>query len=65
MLGQSSETKAPNGRRAGYDYLHTALDDHSRYSYVEVHPDERGTTCAGSSLGPPVTPERSAFGSSA
>jgi transposase InsO family protein len=46
MLGQSTETKAPRGRGAGYDYLHAAVDDHSRYAYVEVHPDERGPTCA-------------------
>ena len=47
MLGISAETKAGKGRGAGYDYLHAAVDDHSRYAYVEVHPDERGTTCAG------------------
>jgi len=47
MLGRSSESKAPKGRGAGYDYLHAAVDDHSRYAYVEVHPDERGPTCAG------------------
>lgn len=47
MLGLSSETKAGKGRGAGYDYLHAAVDDHSRYAYVEVHADERGTTCAG------------------
>lgn len=46
-LGQSSQTKAPKGRGAGYDYLHVAIDDHSRYAFVEVHPDERGETCAG------------------
>jgi transposase InsO family protein len=46
MLGLSSESKAPKGRGAGYDYLHVAVDDHSRYAYVEVHPDERGRTCA-------------------
>jgi len=39
-LGQSSESKAPKGRGAGYDYLHVAIDDHSRYAFVEVHPDE-------------------------
>jgi transposase InsO family protein len=32
--------------RAGYDHLHSAIDDHSRVAYTEVHPDERGTTCA-------------------
>ena len=46
-LGQTSEAKAPKGRGAGYDYLHVAVDDHSRYAFVEVHPDERGVTCAG------------------
>ena len=36
------------GRGAGcYDYLHVAIDDHSRYAFVEVHSDERGDTCAG------------------
>lgn len=34
-------------RGAGYDFLHVAVDDHSRFAYVEVHSDERGDTCAG------------------
>ena len=42
--GRSSET--PRGRGAGLDYLHVAVDDHSRYAYVETLPDERGATCA-------------------
>ena len=29
----------------GFDFLHVAIDDHSRFAYVEVHPDERGETC--------------------
>jgi transposase InsO family protein len=33
--------------RAGYDYIHSALDDCSRVAYSEIHPDERGVTCAG------------------
>lgn len=33
-------------RRIGYDYVHVAVDDHSRLAHVEVLPDERGTTCA-------------------
>jgi transposase InsO family protein len=32
--------------RAGYDYIHQALDDMSRVAYVDIFPDERGTTCA-------------------
>ena len=39
-------TGTPRGRGAGYDYLHVAVDDHSRYAYVEALPDERGPTCA-------------------
>ena len=27
-------------------YLHVAIDDHSRYAYVEQHADERAPTCA-------------------
>ena len=47
MLGRSSSTRRSKGdRRIGYDFLHAAVDDHSRVAYVEVHPDERGETCA-------------------
>lgn len=46
-LGRTTETKAVKGRGAGYDYLHVAIDDHSRYVYVEALRDERGGTCAG------------------
>jgi transposase InsO family protein len=46
MLGRSAVTKAPKGRGVGYDYIHACVDDHSRVAYVEVHPDERGETCA-------------------
>jgi transposase InsO family protein len=31
---------------AGYDFIHQAIDDMSRVAYVDVFPDERGTTCA-------------------
>jgi len=31
---------------AGYDFIHQAVDDMSRVAYVDVFPDERGTTCA-------------------
>ena len=31
----------------GWDYLHVAIDDHSRVAYVEIHSDERGDTCTG------------------
>jgi transposase InsO family protein len=35
------------GRRVGYDYVHCAVDDHTRLAYAEIHPDEKGETCAG------------------
>ncbi len=35
------------GRGIGYDYVHTAVDDHSRVAYAEILPDEKGTTTAG------------------
>jgi transposase InsO family protein len=38
--------QAVRGRGIGYDKLHIAVDDHSRLAFVQVHPDERGKTCA-------------------
>lgn len=34
------------GPRQGYDFLHVAVDDHSRYAYVEALPSERGAASA-------------------
>ncbi|MFF0058226.1 IS481 family transposase [Streptomyces microflavus] len=31
----------------GFDYIHSAVDDHSRLAYSEIHPDEKVATCAG------------------
>ena len=39
--------KARHGARVGFEYVHCAVDDHSRLAYAEIHPDEKGTTCAG------------------
>ena len=39
-----------HGRRfrgTGFDYVHAAVDDHSRLAYAEVLDDEKGPTCAG------------------
>ena len=33
--------------RVGFDYVHAAIDDHSRLAYAEILADEKGTTCAG------------------
>lgn len=40
-------TRPGSDRRTGFDYVHAAVDDHSRLSYAEIHPDEKGSTCAG------------------
>lgn len=32
--------------RVGYDFVHSAIDAHSRLAYSEIHGDERGPTCA-------------------
>lgn len=40
-------TWAGKRARIGFDYVHVAIDDHSRFAFVEIHPNERGDTCAG------------------
>jgi transposase InsO family protein len=42
-----SRSELSLGRRVGYDYVHCAIDDHTRLAYAEIHPDERADTCAG------------------
>jgi transposase InsO family protein len=41
--GRSEEVR---GRGNGWDYVHVAVDDHTRLAYAEVLPDERVATCA-------------------
>src|SRR4051794_9500526 len=33
--------------KIGYDFIHTAIDDHTRLAYSEIHDDERDATSAG------------------
>jgi transposase len=42
--GRSEEVR---GRGLGWDYVHVAIDDHTRLAYAEVLADERTGTCAG------------------
>jgi transposase InsO family protein len=37
----------PRGRGIGYDYVHSAVDDHSRLAYSEILADEHTLTCTG------------------
>jgi transposase InsO family protein len=39
--------RARAATRVGYEYVHAAIDDHTRLAYAEIHPDERAETCAG------------------
>ncbi len=41
--GRSEQVR---GRGNGWDYVHVAVDDHSRLAYAEVLPDERVASCA-------------------
>jgi transposase InsO family protein len=44
MLGRPAGRKTRSG--AGYSYIHTAVDDHSRLAYSEILTDERKETAA-------------------
>ena len=41
------QEKSSKSRKAGYRYIHTALDDRSRIAYSEILDDEQGVTAAG------------------
>jgi transposase InsO family protein len=40
-------TWAKKKARIGFDYVHSVVDDHSRYAYTEILDDEKGASCAG------------------
>jgi transposase InsO family protein len=40
------QTAAQKRARIGYDYIHSLVDDHSRFAYSEILADEKGPTCA-------------------
>ena len=46
VTGVRDKTGAEKRARWGYVYLHCVIDDHSRYAYVEQHPDQGGDTAA-------------------
>jgi transposase InsO family protein len=41
-----SQTNAAKQAHIGYDYIHAAVDDHTRLAYAEILPDEKGPTAA-------------------
>jgi len=47
-LSRAHTTRRRNGHVViGYGYVHTAIDDHSRLAYSEIHPDETAVTAVG------------------
>jgi transposase InsO family protein len=46
VTGIRDKTGAEKRAGVGYVYLHCVIDDHSRYAYVEQHPDQGGETAA-------------------
>ncbi len=45
--GSTEHLASRDAPRIGYEYVHAAIDDHSRLAYAEIHPDEKTGTCAG------------------
>jgi transposase InsO family protein len=43
---QMGSTAAKKKTRIGFDYVHSMVDDHSRYAYSEILPDETAASCA-------------------
>ena len=43
---QMGRTSAQKKAKPGLDYVHSVVDDHSRFAYSEIHPDENGATTA-------------------
>jgi transposase InsO family protein len=46
VTGDRTSSGAQKRAGHGYVYLHCVIDDHSRYAYVEQHPDQGGNTAA-------------------
>jgi len=46
VTGDRTTTGVRKRAGVGYVYLHCVVDDHSRYAYVEQHPDQGGETAA-------------------
>ncbi|MER6573910.1 leucine zipper domain-containing protein, partial [Streptomyces sp. NPDC001093] len=44
VLGRQAGRARRNS--VGFDYVHSAVDDHTRLAYSEIHSDEKAATCA-------------------
>ena len=43
---EMGSTSAKRKARIGFDYVHSVVDDHSRFAYTEILPDEKATTAS-------------------
>lgn len=43
---QMGKTTAQKKARIGFDYVHSVVDDHSRFAYSEILPNEQAATCS-------------------
>jgi hypothetical protein len=59
-----AETDRRAGHRVGYEYVHAAIDDHTRLAYAEIHPDEKPAPAPRSCTAPPPTSPPSASNAS-
>jgi transposase InsO family protein len=42
----TANSSAHKKARIGFDYVHSVVDDHSRFAYSEILPDEKADTCS-------------------
>ena len=47
VTGIRDRTGAEEQMRVGYEFVHSLVDDHSRYAYSELHRDEKAATVTG------------------
>jgi len=47
VTGDRHRTGAEKRLRVGHEWVHSLVDDHSRYAYSELHRDERAATVTG------------------
>jgi transposase InsO family protein len=47
VTGERYRSGAERRMRVGYEWVHSLVDDHSRYAYSELHGDERAATVTG------------------
>ncbi len=47
VTGDRQRTGAEKRQRVGFEWVHSLVDDHSRYAYSELHRDEKAETVTG------------------